>query len=57
MVANVKSASEAKERLATAVANKPSPTTGFTQAQTDLAQALFAQGVPAAEVRAAVLAQ
>jgi len=55
MVANVKSASDAKERLATAVANKPSPTTGFTQAQTDLAQALFAQGVPAAEVRAQVL--
>ena len=37
--------------------NKTSPTTGFTQAQTDLAQTLFAQGVPAAEVRATVLAQ
>ena len=81
MVANVKSASEAKKRLATAVANKPVPEslpvpsvpnpvtlpqapvpnlpspTGFTQAQTDLAQALLRQGVPAAEVRAAVLAQ
>ena len=37
-------------------ANSPEAT-GFTQAQIDLAQALFAQGVPAAEVRAAVLAQ
>ena len=63
MVANVKSASDAKERLAAAVANKAPPpanspeATGFTQAQIDLAQVLFAQGVPAAEVRAAVLAQ